>query len=187
MSVAWRFVAGRAELDAALREVKQRRCPHCYRAETLVGHGYLRGYSAHDGEWVIRGRRFFCTNRTRRTGCGRTVSVYLAQVLPRFIATPMQLVELVARVANAGLGIRAAWIGLQGQLGVSTGYRLWHLVDREQVRLRPLLCSATSPPSCDSPHPLAQLWAHLKAVLGGDDLARLGDRFQYRFQQPFSR
>lgn len=186
MSVARRFVAGRAELDAALRDVKQRRCPHCYRIETLVGHGLLRGYSAQDGEWFVRGRRFFCTNRTRRAGCGRTVAVYLARVIPRFIATPGQLLELMARVANDGLGIRAAWTSVRGQLAVSTGYRLWRMVNRAQARLRPLLCGASPPPPCDSTHPLAQLLEHLTALFEGEELARLGDRFQCHFQRSFS-
>lgn len=180
-----RFVAEREDLDAVLGEAKQWRCPHCFRAETLVGHGYLQGYSAMDGEWVVRGRRLFCSNRTRRRGCGRTTPVYMKQVLPRFIVTASQLFWLAHRVALEGSRVSAAWNAVRGRLAQSTGYRLWNKLSVRQVHVRTHLLGVVPPPPCESTGPLTQLWMHLVAALGSGDFGDVISGYQLQFQQPF--
>src|SRR5271155_6107365 len=77
-----RFYKNEAQLVELSRQAKQWPCPSCGAHGTLNRHGALRG-CAEDGKnkEALRGRRFFCSNRQRRRGCGRTFSVRLASAI----------------------------------------------------------------------------------------------------------
>lgn len=57
------------------------RCPHCGKCRQLISHGFI--YRFQDGLSVAIGKRLFCSNRFGRTGCGRTVQLYLADHIPK--------------------------------------------------------------------------------------------------------
>ena len=66
----------------------------------LIGHGFRRGYAERGSEVEVRGRRFFCSNRHRRPGCGRTFSVLLAAVVSRFVVRAVTLFRFVEFVVS---------------------------------------------------------------------------------------
>jgi hypothetical protein len=159
-----RFAADEAALEEALRTAKLRSCPGCGLTGTLVGHGYLYGYAEREGGRVVRGRRFLCSNRFRRPGCGRTFSVLLAYVLLGFVVRTPTLWSFL-RAVVAGASRRAAWLAAAaGALSISTGYRLWKRLGRAQVGIRTWLCRGYPPPASSVSLPMAQMVTHFEHV-----------------------
>ena len=157
------FVQSEAELEEIRFTLKLQRCPHCGHTGALIGHGFLRGYSDSSDERIVRGRRFFCSNRHRRTGCGRTFSVALSRFLPRFIVTALALFEFVRSVVAGSTRYRA-WRQLSVTLSLRSGYRLWQRLGLAQAHLRARLSSLRDPPASSSQQPVAQLMAHFEAA-----------------------
>lgn len=58
-------------------------CPHCGLDDQLVSHGYVYQKQLL-GAPVKQGKRVLCSDRARRSGCGRTVRLYLAPSIPRY-------------------------------------------------------------------------------------------------------
>lgn len=164
-SVRLRFVAGVEELDEVLRGAKQRACPHCGRTGTLIGHGLLFGYAEQGSERVVRGRRLLCSSRHRRTGCDRTWSVRIANVIAGFSVRAAALSNLLSAVVQ-GVGRKATWAAQAPGLSTRSGYRLWRRLLAAQSHLRTALCSLCPPPPSQDPRPIAQLLAHLEHALG---------------------
>lgn len=153
-------------LTDVLLGIKLVTCPQCQRTGALIGHGFLRGYAEKGSESVVRGRRFFCSNRGRRRGCGRTFSVKLESVLSGFVVRTLTLWRFVQAVL-AGLTRRAAWRRVAcGALSLSSAYRLWRRLGAAQSALRSRLSREVSAPACPAREPLAQLVAHLGAMIG---------------------
>jgi hypothetical protein len=149
-----------------LSGVKLFGCPHCRKAETLIGHGFLPGYAERCSERVVRGRRLFCSNRGLRSGCGRTFSVKLATVFAGFMVRTLTLWCFASAVVG-GLTRRAAWLcAASNGMSLSSGYRLWRRLCAAQSTLRTRLCREAPVPPCAAREPLAQLLAHLVAMIG---------------------
>lgn len=112
----------------------------------------------------MRGRRFFCSSRFRRAGCGRTFSVLLMTVIAGFSVRAHTLFRFV-EAALGGLSRSAAWqVVAAGALSLSSGYRLWRRVREAQSALRARLCRQRAPPACLHPEPLAALLAHFRSA-----------------------
>jgi len=161
--------------------LKWRRCPNCSRTGSLIGHGFLRGYCATGQKRVVRGRRFFCSDRFRKVGCGRTFSVLLSDMLRGFVVTATILWRLLAQIEN-GQSPNAAWRAVGEEFSVESGHRLLRHLKRSQSRLRTVLCRVRPPPRCASTNPLMQLTAHFRETfpLSSCPLAS----FQNHFQEP---
>ena len=52
-------------------------CKHCGQAHQLVSHGFIRKKQPGMRDPQSVGKRVFCSNRHHRTGCGRTMQLYL--------------------------------------------------------------------------------------------------------------
>jgi len=161
--VPLRFSSDEAGLQKALERAKLWTCPRCGRTGALVGHGLVFGYAERDGSRVLRGRRFLCSNRFRRLGCGRTFSTLLAEVLARFVVRVPTLYGFV-RAVVAGLSRRAAWRAAARTMSMSSGYRLWRRLGRAQAAIRARLCRACAPPESSTSEPLGQMVAHLERI-----------------------
>lgn len=188
MKSAWpkRFVGSERELGLRELGVELWTCPHCKRSGTLIGHGHLRGYAERGQEREVRGRRLFCSNRGRRAGCGRTLSVKLATVLSGFVVRTLTLFRFASAVL-AGLTRRAAWLGAAaGALSLSSGYRLWRRLSATQSLLRARLCREAPPPPSTAQEPMAVLLAHLEVVVGECTATACLDPFA-AFQSAFGR
>jgi hypothetical protein len=142
-------------------QLKLTRCPHCHVVGALIRHGFLYGYShAQPGPPTRRGRRFLCSNRHRRPGCGRTFSICPPDTLRRL-----------------SLGTAALWRFLQaavaGTLAAATAAitdccrsdRTWHRFRLGQSRLRTALANRCAPPALPACHcPAAHVLAHLQTA-----------------------
>lgn len=159
------FVEDEAALEQSLHRAKLTTCPHCGRVGTLIGHGKLWGYAERAGQLVVRGRRFFCSDRFRRPGCGRTFSVLVEQVLRTFTVRAGTLLGFVDAVVG-GATRKAAWERVaSGALSLSSGYRLWRRLGEAQAHIRTKLLSVLPPPPSNARQPWAQLLLHLEVAV----------------------
>ena len=126
----------------------------------------------------MRGHRLFCSNRGRRDGCGRTIAVLLASVVPRRVAGAAAVFAFLLAL-SVGTNTAEAWRRASA-MTLRTGYRIRSALDLAGPAIRTALLARAPPPSVASASPRAQLVAHLREVLGAD-LASF-DRFQLAFQ-----
>jgi hypothetical protein len=159
-----RFVADESELEQFRLRIKLVACPHCGRSGSLIGHGWLTGYCEREPTRRVRGRRFFCSNRFRRPGCGHTFSTLFAPLLAGFVVVAHTLWRFIEQV-TLGLSRKRAWeMVAAGGLSLSSAYRLWRRLRRAQSSLRTRLCRQCAAPACLHDEPLAQLLSHFGAV-----------------------
>jgi hypothetical protein len=130
----------------------------------------------------VRGRRFFCSNRGRRRGCGRTFSILFGGVLRRFSISTATLWRFILLLSTASATV-CAWRLSASGFSVQSGYRLRNSVIAAQSRLRTLLCRIRPPPPSASHEPLSQLTAHFLSAFPLSSCP-VAD-FQVRFQTPF--
>ncbi len=164
-----RFVENRSSLDGLLQRLSLFSCKHCGRSGTLIGHGFMWGYADDSSACEVRGRRLFCSSRGRKGGCGRTVSVLLAEMLVGFMLRASTLWEFFCNLAE-GLSVERAQPA-RWRLSVRSAYRTSQRLKSAAIVWRGWLCAAQAPPTSVSPHPFAQLKAHCIAVLGSAPLA----------------
>ena len=177
-----RFVSSVGQLDECLRSAKLRRCPHCKRSGTLIGHGYLRGYAERSTELVVRGRRLFCSDRFLGRGCGRTVAILLDHLLPRHTVCTTTLLDFVKAIVG-GASRRAAWQTASSKaLGLTSGYRLWRRLQLAQSYLRTKLSSVTDPTESAATEPFVQLLEHIQTTFAVERCPF--SSFQSRLQSP---
>jgi hypothetical protein len=162
--------------------LKQRHCPHCGCAETLNRHSKLDGNDPSRADArIMRGQRVFCSNRGSRGGCGRTFSIFLAEVLPRHTFTACWLWNWLIQWL-AGASLKAAVEKLRLPFAIETVYRLRRRLRRRLDSLRTLLCREQKPPPGTQSDPLLQTAEHLRAVFS--DGACPPAQFQLHFQHP---
>src|SRR5437870_2192854 len=103
------FVQGLKELGEHLLLLKQLCCPKCGAAETLNCHSKLYGNDSEstEGGRIERGQRVWCCPRGQRGGCGKSFSIFLADVLPRHTVRAPALWSLLKRRLKGG-SIKAA-------------------------------------------------------------------------------
>ena len=160
--VRW-FCRGEAEWTAIVERLKLTPCPHCRRVGTLIRHGTLTGFDDSNPRRTVRARRIFCSNRHRRGGCGRTISVWLVDKIRRLSLTTRTVWAFLKR-AVAGT-IAAAIRDIKSSRSDRTFRRVWSRFQRNQSAIRTALLSRGPPP--DGPAPssrqpaAAQVLAHL--------------------------
>ena len=163
--VRW-FCRGEAEWAAIVERLKLTPCPHCKTVGTLIRHGTLTGFDDSSTRRTIRARRIFCSNRHRRSGCGRTISVWIADKIRRLSLTTRTVWAFLQR-AVAG-SIAAAIRDIKSSRCDRTFRRVWARFRRNQTAIRTALLSRGPPP--DGPAAsfcrtaAAQVLAHLSAT-----------------------
>jgi hypothetical protein len=168
--VRW-FCRSAEEWAAFAEQLKQIPCPHCKVADTLIRHGFLRGFDDSSPQRkTVRARRVFCSNRNARPGCGRTFSVWCTDKIRRLSLTAGGLWRfLTCAVAGSVLAaIRAAHCSLSDR----TLQRIWARFDRGQSKIRTALSALCPPPQAPakpSQRPAAQVLAHLQAAFPDTD------------------
>ena len=163
--VRW-FCRGEAEWAAIVERLKLTPCPHCRTVGTLIRHGVLTGFDDSSARKTVRARRIFCSNRHRRGGCGRTVSVWFADKIRRLSLTTRTVWTFLQR-AVAG-SIAAAIRASKSSRSDRTLRRVWARFQRNQSAIRTALLSRGPPPdgsAASSRRPVAaQVFAHLSAT-----------------------
>ncbi|MBZ0166316.1 MAG: hypothetical protein K8I00_05865 [Candidatus Omnitrophica bacterium] len=179
-----RFFSGKNDIFRYQQRLKMTDCPHCHRSGFLIRHGFLKSYDLYKtGQQIIRGYRFFCSNRNRRNGCGKTFSILGAHLLKQFTITTHLLWKLLLLMLN-NLSAAAAVRRLPVRLSVSNGYRLFDAFKQAQSRIRGILsrrCKQLH--THQGPSPPHQTIEHLKTAFPKtkDPIAA----FQFACQQPF--
>lgn len=177
-----RYIRSAAALKQWRSELKLERCPHCGATGFLICHGYLRGYGETNDCDTIRGRRFFCSNRDRRKGCGSTFSLLFANLPRNFSVSAATLWNFLKGIAK-GLSRKAAWEGLHSPFSLETAYRLWRRIRHSQIPIRARLSRQTPPPRTKASEPLFEMTAHLQTVFPTASCPL--SAFQEHFQQGF--
>ena len=121
-------------------------------------------------EKAVRARRIFCSNRGSRPGCGRTISVWLADKIRRACISTRRLWSFLQRAIADGVADATRHIG--GRLSARTWQRLWRRFVLGQSHIRTLLLSRHPPPqsATASRHAaVAQVLAHLQAAFPDAD------------------
>lgn len=179
-----RFYKTQAQLAAFSSRLKLTLCPHCNLSGFLILHGYLYGYSEYSNSQLItRGRRFFCSNRNNKSGCGKTFSVLTAGLLPKFIIGAQSLWRFFVNI-KYGLSLACAFRRSGCKMSQSSVYRLFKKFAINQARIRSFLTRINDPPAADHvKSPLIQTILHLNHVFASS--ACPITEFQHRFQVPF--
>lgn len=169
-----RFVKNELALLALRERLHLCYCPHCGKTGFLIGHGGLSGYSESSGETVQRGARFYCSNRYRKLGCGRTFSVLFAGFLARFTVTTLSLWSLFRKATSSSVYAAARAFSLSR----SSAYRLFRRLCERVPWLRSQ-CSLVTPPPLSTASALAQLAEHIAiAFCAGCPLSSLQEASQ---------
>jgi hypothetical protein len=123
----------------------------------------------------------WCSNRGQRGGCGRSFSIFLAQVLPRHTVTAPWLWKLLCRLL-AGGSAKAAIEALAPPFALETLYHLLQRLRRRLSDLRSRLCHEQEAPDSSQSDPVLQTAEHLQIVFAGATCVPAA--FQHRFQHP---
>lgn len=183
---ARRFLLFRARpqgVDRAPFLPKQLRCPFCGAAETLNYHSKLFGNDPEStqGGQAQRGQRVWCSNRGQRGGCGRSFSVFLADVLPGHTVRGAALWSLLARLLE-GSSIKAAFEALGLPFALETLYHLLQRLRGHLAQLRSALCREQKPTASSQTDPLLQSIQHLRCLFAGSGCPVA--EFQFHFRRP---
>jgi hypothetical protein len=157
---------------AIVERLKQTPCPHCNTVGTLNRHGVLSGFDdSNPQRTTLRARRIFCSNRDLRPGCGRTISVWLANTIRRLsLATRTLLTFLQHAVVGS---ISKAVQAVHYPRSERTFQRIWKRFDRGQSAIRTALLGRGPPPECPAASArrpaAAQVLAHLQTAFSNTD------------------
>lgn len=165
------FCRGDAEWTALVERLKLTPCPHCRTIGTLIRHGTLTGFDDSSPRPTVRARRIFCSNRHLRCGCGRTISIWLADKIRRLSVTTRTVWTFLKR-AVAGT-IATAIRDTDSPRSDRTFRRIWTRFQRGQSAIRTALLNRGPPPEGLAPSSrrpaAAQLLAHLLSAFSQDD------------------
>jgi hypothetical protein len=164
MGTARWFYRDEAEWIEIVSKLKLTPCPHCKVVGNLIRHGALPGFDE-SRRIVLRAHRVYCSRRHRRRGCGRTVSVWLADKVQRRKVTTRRLWNFL-QMAVAGT-IEAAIRALRSPLCDRTWQRIWARFKTAQSNVRTALANRhplPQPPAKPSRRPEALVLAHLQAA-----------------------
>jgi hypothetical protein len=128
----------------------------------------------------LRGQRAFCSNRGRRGGCGRTVAIFFAEVLPRHSVTTGLLTRLLSGLQQGG-SLKAVAEALGAPFALETFYRLRQRLRRRLDQMRVCLHREQRPPRSTQSDPLLQTFEHLRCAFPGEPDPAAG--FQGHFQR----
>jgi hypothetical protein len=102
-------------------QLDHEQCSHCKQSQQLVSHGFIHRKRVGALPAAI-GKRVFCSNRRRRTGCGRTVQLYLDSTL-RYLHYAAGVVEAFLLALLAGMTIQRAYLEATGTEVPRNAYR----------------------------------------------------------------
>jgi len=132
--------------------------------ESLNRHSKLYGNDPGNASGQAeRGQRVYCSNRGQRGGCGKTFSVFLADILPRHTVRARQVWSLCKELLGGG-SIKGAVERLKLPFALETFY---HLLSRLRGRLdvlRAWLCRRQKEPESSQSDALLQTVEHFRSV-----------------------
>ncbi len=171
-------------IELETRQLDQHVCLHCKQSCQLLSHGYIRKKtSAHQPV----GKRVFCSNRNKRTGCGRTMSWYLASVV-RNRHYPGSIIIAFILAFIRGMTIQQAYRMATRAASPRHAYRWLHQVDAHLSTYRSLFHQPLIHSSLvtDTPHDSRRslLGSTFKMLMDHFDQP-LCEAYQLQLQRPF--
>ena len=131
---------------------------------------------------MLRGQRVFCSDRGQRGGCGRTFSIWSADILPRHTFTAPFLWQLLCGLLE-GSSIKAAFEALGSPpFALETCYHVLQRLREQLSEVRSLLSREQKSPSSAQTDPLLQTVEHLRRVFPKSSCPLVD--FQIHFQHP---
>lgn len=156
------FYRTEAEWTQWVERLKLMPCPHCHVVGTLNRHGTLLGYDESQRK-CLRARRVYCSNRHARDGCGRTISVWLADKIRRLSLSTTIVWRFLRQVLADSIAAATRSMN-EYQRCDRTWQRLWKRFQCAQCSIRTALLKRCPPPQVSSERPEAQVIAHLQAA-----------------------
>lgn len=119
------------------------RCPHCLKRNQMVSHGVIyKQRSIQEREAI--GKRVFCSNRYQHSGCGRTLQLTVASVLPRLRYGAAHLFVFVSALLM-NMSVVAAY---QAATGQSTSRHAWRWLNKLARQLTDYRCLVGARAGC---------------------------------------
>ncbi len=100
-------------------------CSHCGKVAQLVSHGFIYKDQSSRTCPAPVGKRVFCSNRYGRTGCGRTMRLYLSGTI-RYLHYAGCIVVAFVLVLMQGASIAKAYHQITGTPDARNAYRWLH-------------------------------------------------------------
>lgn len=117
-----------ASLHAIQQQTMQlghEQCHHCKRSHQLISHGFVYKKQAVAEQERAVGKRVFCSNRNGRTGCGRTIRLYLDTCVRYLHDAGCCVVAFVALLMR-GMSVQRAYHQVTGTQDPRHAYRWLH-------------------------------------------------------------
>lgn len=124
-------------IEQQTRQLAFAQCVHCHQRRQLVSHGFIRKKQV-GAEPVAVGKRVFCSNRDRRTGCGRTMQLYLDVTVRYLHYAGSALVAFMLSLIG-GASIHRAYLQATGCATPRNAYRWLKRLDAQLSCYRSLL------------------------------------------------
>ncbi len=173
------YYSSEHEFNGFYQKIKMVLCPHCRQRGCLILHGYLYGYG--DTDIVKRGHRIFCSNRNKRSGCGRTFSMLRSVFMKHFMIGAGVLSNFLDKILQ-GFSIAQAFRQLDMQISQSSIYHIFKRFKKRQPSIRTHLLRINDPPALEGiKDPVLQTIFHLKSVFKGCSVSQYQDYFQIPF------
>ena len=174
-------------IEQRTMQLDRARCAHCQKTQQLVSHGFIRKKRI-GAEPEAVGKRVFCSNRDRRTGCGRTMQLYLDATVRYLHYAGCAVVAFVLALI-AGRSIQHAY---QHATGTATPRHAYRWLNRLCAQLsayrslshRPPLQDTTPSAAANRPVRLLSLISTVTVLLQrfGQPLCAV---YQRQWQRPF--
>lgn len=129
-----------SNLDAIHQQTLQlqlEQCKHCQQTQQLVSHGFIRK-KRNAGDPQAVGKRVFCSNRHSRTGCGRTMQLYLDSTVRYWHHAGSAVVAFVLSLL-AGISIGLAYMQASGAGAPRHAYRWLNRLHAQMGTYRSLI------------------------------------------------
>ena len=97
-------------------------CKHCQQSQQLISHGFVYKKQAVAAPQQAIGKRVFCSNRDGRTGCGRTMRLYL-DTRVRYLHYAGCCVVAFVLLLMRGLSVQHAYLQATGTEDPRNAYR----------------------------------------------------------------
>ncbi|MCP3921070.1 MAG: hypothetical protein GY714_00645 [Desulfobacterales bacterium] len=159
-------------------------CPHCNHTGYLILHGKLYGFTESDTSGKIKkGHRIFCSNKKKKNGCGRTVSIRISGFIKNHIISAGTVSDFLDNIKD-GKSLAEANRDAGNKMKGSNVYLIFKKFQYNQVRIRTLLLRIKAPPFANNvKNAVIQTILHLKSVFKENSCPV--SQFQYDFQTSF--
>jgi hypothetical protein len=176
-----------AAIEQQTRQLDNEHCRHCRQAHQLISHGFIHKKRVGAKPEAV-GKRVFCSNRHCRTGCGRTMRLYLDATLRYLHYTGAQVVAFVFALM-AGSTVQQAYCQTTG---TAEARNAWRWLNRLHAQLSCYRTLSHRPPLQDLEAPGMAIRSARREVLTSTFqqlLLRFGPplcaNYQRQTQRPF--